>query len=110
VLRYIQIAKVLENSTDYSLQNTVRQALFLPTSRDVKYKAKAAIDTFFVRIGDVTAAALVYLGSTLLLDTQSFAIINIVMVLLWLTLAAGIGHHYRNVTARTTDKSNNASA
>jgi AAA family ATP:ADP antiporter len=110
VLRYIQIAKVLENSADYSLQNTVRQALFLPTSRDVKYKAKAAIDTFFVRAGDVTAAGLVYLGSTLALDTQSFAIINIVMVSLWLTLAAGIGNHYRSLTALNTGGSNNAGA
>jgi AAA family ATP:ADP antiporter len=109
-LRYIQIAKVLENSADYSLQNTVRQALFLPTSRDVKYKAKAAIDTFFVRIGDVAAAALVYAGSALALNTASFAIVNIVIALIWLTLAAGIGHHYRSLTARNTDRSNNAGA
>jgi AAA family ATP:ADP antiporter len=110
MLRWIQVAKVLENSTDYSLQNTVRQALFLPTSRDVKYKAKAAIDTFFVRIGDVTAAGLVYLGSTFLLDTQSFAVINIVVVLLWLILAAGIGHRYRALTARGMDGSHHAVA
>ena len=49
ILGYIQVAKIFENSTDYSLQNTARQALFLPTSREIKYKAKAAIDTFFVR-------------------------------------------------------------
>ena len=41
--------KILENSTDYSIQNTTRHALFLPTSREAKYKAKQAIDSFFVR-------------------------------------------------------------
>ena len=48
-LAVVRSAKLLENSTDYSLQNTIRQTLFLPVSRVAKYKAKAAIETFFVR-------------------------------------------------------------
>ena len=51
--------KIAENSLDYSLQNTSRQALWLLTSRDAKYKAKAVIDTFIVRAGDVCSAAVV---------------------------------------------------
>jgi AAA family ATP:ADP antiporter len=47
----IRTAKIFDNATDYSLQNTVRQSLFLRTSRAAKFKAKAAIDTFFVRAG-----------------------------------------------------------
>ena len=31
--------------------NTVRQMLFLPTTREEKYKAKQVIDSFVVRIG-----------------------------------------------------------
>ena len=53
VLAVIRIGKILENSTDYSIQNTARQALFLPTSREAKYKAKQAIDSFFLRTGDM---------------------------------------------------------
>ena len=33
VLGVIRLVKTAENATDYSLQNTVRQSLFLPTSR-----------------------------------------------------------------------------
>ena len=55
ILAVVRIGKILENSTDYSIQNTVRQALFLPTTREARYKAKAAIDTFCTRVGDVTA-------------------------------------------------------
>lgn len=57
--------KVVENSTDYSLQNTVQQALFLPTSRDAEYKAKAAIDTLFVRLGDLGSTGVVFVGALL---------------------------------------------
>ena len=51
LLAVVRWTKVLENSTDYSVMNTVRQALWLPTTREAKYKAKAAIDTFFTRGG-----------------------------------------------------------
>jgi AAA family ATP:ADP antiporter len=63
VLGIVQIAKVLENSTDYSIQNTARHALFLPTTREAKYKAKAAIDTFFWRVGDMLQAGFVLVGT-----------------------------------------------
>src|SRR5262249_14172636 len=34
ILSFIRLAKIGENSTDYSIQNTVRHALFLNTSRE----------------------------------------------------------------------------
>jgi hypothetical protein len=33
---YIRFAKIVENTTNYSLQNTARYALFLPTSTEAK--------------------------------------------------------------------------
>jgi AAA family ATP:ADP antiporter len=98
ILGYIQLAKIFENSTDYSLQNTARQTLFLPTSREAKYKAKAAIDTFFVRIGDVLSAVVVFIGTYWLLNTKAFATINVALVAVWLVLVAVIGRHYKKLT------------
>jgi AAA family ATP:ADP antiporter len=49
ILQVVRVLKIAENSTNYSLQNTVRAALLLPTTREAKYKAKAAIETFCVR-------------------------------------------------------------
>ena len=59
-LLYVKIA---ENSTDYSVMNTGKQMFWLPTSREEKYKAKQAIDNFFVRSGDMLAAGVVFLGT-----------------------------------------------
>jgi AAA family ATP:ADP antiporter len=105
VLGIIRWAKTAENATDYSLQNTVRQVLFLPTTREQKYKAKQAIDTFFVRAGDVLSAVLVFAGTTwLALSTQGFALVNAGLVFAWLILAILIGRHYRRLTqARAPD-------
>jgi AAA family ATP:ADP antiporter len=98
-LPFIRLAKIIENSTDYSLQNTARQALFLPTTREEKYKAKAAIDTFFVRIGDVLSTGLVFLSVQLSLDVRAMSMINVALVAIWLLLVAGIGRSYRAMAA-----------
>ena len=98
VLAVVRITKVLENSTDYSLQNTVRQALYLPASREAKYKAKAAIDTFFMRFGDVASAGIVYLGNALAAGIQTFAALNVLLTVAWLWVAGRIAAEHRRRT------------
>ena len=96
VLAVVRWAKTAENSTDYSLNNTVRNMLFLPTTREQKYKAKQAIDSFFWRAGDVLSALLVFVGTTLLAwQTTSFAVFNLALVITWLAVAVAIGRRYR---------------
>jgi AAA family ATP:ADP antiporter len=95
VLALVRGVKIAENATDYSIQNTVRNVLFLPTSRDEKYKAKQAIDSFFWRAGDVMSAALVFVGVTRLgLGTTGFARVNLVLAGIWLILAVAVGREY----------------
>jgi AAA family ATP:ADP antiporter len=100
ILRAVLVAKVAENSTDYSINNTIRNMLFLPCTREQKYSAKQAIDSFFVRMGDVLSAGIVFVGTTMLaLKPQGFAIINAAMVIVWLILAWRIGREYRELAA-----------
>jgi ATP:ADP antiporter, AAA family len=89
-LAFIRLIKIAENSTDYSIQNTARHALFLRTSRESKYKAKAAIDSFFWRAGDALSALLVFIGTRLAFNTRDFAIVNVALVLGWLFVAVAI--------------------
>ncbi|HKQ57231.1 MAG TPA: translocase [Candidatus Eisenbacteria bacterium] len=94
-LALIRVAKIGENALDYSLNNTARQALFLPTSREAKYKAKAAIDTLFVRAGDLLSAGLVFLGAFLSLRVREFALVNLGLTLVWLLIVVAIGRRHR---------------
>ena len=97
ILGLVRGVKTLENATDYSLQNTVRQALFLPTSREAKYKAKAAIDTFFTRFGDVIQAGLVKGGSELSAGLTGFAWLNVGLTLVWLWIASQLHREHRRM-------------
>ena len=90
----VRWVKTAENATDYSIMNTARQLLWLPTTREEKYKAKQAIDTFFTRGGDVVSAAVVYFGA-MRLGVAGFAAVNVVLVIVWLVVALRILQHHR---------------
>jgi AAA family ATP:ADP antiporter len=95
VLWVVRLLKIAENSTDYSIANTARQVLWLPTSAQTKYRAKPAIDSLFVRLGDGCAALTVLVGVHFLdLPTGVLFAVNVVLVLLWLALSAGIVRSY----------------
>ena len=100
VLGIIRWSKTAENATDYSLMNTLKGVLFLPTTREEKYKAKQAIDTLFMRAGDVLSAALVFAGTTWLgFAARQFALVNLGLVLVWLVIALRIGREFQRLTA-----------
>lgn len=99
ILKVVRWAKVAENSTDYSLNNTVRNALFLPLSHEEKFKAKQATDTFFVRGGDAASAGVVALGLHVFFwDTPHFAWFNVVAVGFWIVLTIFIGKKYASLS------------
>jgi AAA family ATP:ADP antiporter len=96
VILLVRWVKALENGTDYSLQNTTKAALFLVTKREEKYKAKAAIDTFFVRGGDTLSAVAVLVGTQVLgLRIERYALLNVVVVAVLLVICIRIIAAYR---------------
>jgi AAA family ATP:ADP antiporter len=100
VLAFIRMTKIVENATDYSLQNTVRRALFLPTSRDAKYKGLQAVETFFWRAGDMLSGVTTFvLVQWLALSVRGFAIVNLAIVVVWVVLAASLARENRRLTA-----------
>jgi AAA family ATP:ADP antiporter len=100
VLGIIRATKIGENATDYSLQNTVRRALFLPMSREVKYKALNAIETFFWRAGDMLSALSIFVMVGLLsLSVRATAIVSLVVVGVWLVIAVYLSRENRRLSA-----------
>src|SRR5262245_39701820 len=98
VLLVVQVMKTAENSTAYSINNTARQVFWLPTTPEMKYKAKPAIETFFVRLGDGLAAATTLVGVHLLaLSTPSYFVINIGLTVVWLLLCIVVVREHRRL-------------
>ena len=101
IVALVKAAKTAENATDYSLNNTLRQMLWLVTSPEMKYKAKQVVDTFCVRIGDVCSALSVYLlVDVAAFSVQRFAWLSIALGACWIFLALAIGRLYRGFEER----------
>jgi AAA family ATP:ADP antiporter len=86
----MRLLKTADNAVDYSIGNTTKQALWLPTTRQEKYKAKQAVDSFCVRAGDVIQAGVVYMGELASLAIPAFAAINLAMTAAWLVTVSAL--------------------
>ena len=99
ILAVVKAMKIAENSTDYSINNTARNVLWLPVSAELKYKGKPTIDSLFVRVGDGIAALTVLIGVQFLaLSTQSFFVLNVVLVFIWILLAFVVIREHRRLS------------
>jgi AAA family ATP:ADP antiporter len=100
VLGIVKVMKIAENSSNYSVNNTARHMLWLPTSKAMLYKAKTAVDTLFVRLGDGLAALTVLVGTRFLsLSILEFLVVNIALILAWIGLALFLVSENRRWTA-----------
>jgi AAA family ATP:ADP antiporter len=100
IIAAVRVGKIFENSADYSLQNTARHALYLPTSREAKFKAKQVIDAFCWRAGDVLQAVVVYAGTRLAFGIREFALLNEVFVVVWLGVAIAMHRKHSELVDR----------
>ena len=96
ILGLIKILKVAENSSSYSIHNTARHMLWLPTSKEMLYQAKPTVDTLFVRLGDGLAALTILVGTRVFsLENFGFVVINIALVLVWIVLSTYLQREHR---------------
>jgi AAA family ATP:ADP antiporter len=60
------------------------------------------VDSFFVRLGDLAAAFVVFAGTAwVTLDASGFAIVNLCLIALWLVLAVALVRRNRTLTPQT---------
>ncbi|MCP4675048.1 MAG: hypothetical protein GY854_06000 [Deltaproteobacteria bacterium] len=98
LLPLIRLVKIAENSTNYSLNNTAREILFLPVARQEKYEAKFAVDTCFWRCGDaLSMLAVLIMAGALGLGVAAFAGLNAVLVILWIIVVKHISARRREL-------------
>jgi ATP:ADP antiporter, AAA family len=90
-----------DNALNYSINQSAKESLYTPTSRDEKYKAKAFIDMFVQR-----AAKAIAVGVNLLLAAwvggfeavRWLSIVVVVLVAVWITAASYAGKRFRELT------------
>jgi len=91
----------LDNGFSYSINQSAKEALYVPTTRDEKYKAKAFIDMFVQRFAKAVAVG-VSLGITMVFREFSslrwLSGFTIAVIALWIFAVLYAGRSFKNMT------------
>ena len=94
VLLMGSLLNTTDNGFSYSINQSAKEALYVPTTRDEKYKAKAFIDMFVQRFAKALAVGLSLLITTLFAGYSSIrwlSLVTAVILLLWILAARYAG-------------------
>jgi AAA family ATP:ADP antiporter len=90
-----------DNGFSYSINQSAKEALYVPTSTDEKYKAKAFIDMFVQRFAKAVAVV-VSLGITSVFDTFAsirwLSAFTIAILVIWIAAARYAGREFREMS------------
>jgi AAA family ATP:ADP antiporter len=91
----------LDNGFSYSINQSAKEALYVPTTKDEKYKAKAFIDMFVQRFAKAVAVG-VSLGITMVFREFSslryLSAFTIGIIVVWIFAVRYAGRKFREVT------------
>lgn len=85
------VAQVAVRAAHFSTARPVREALYAALSPEEKYKAKAAIDTFVYRAGDVVGAQTEGMLGKLGMGLAALAAVAVPLALVWAALGMWLG-------------------
>ncbi|MGF1669532.1 MAG: NTP/NDP exchange transporter [Balneolaceae bacterium] len=98
-LLFATIMSASDNSLNYSIQQSAKEALYTPTSRDVKYKAKAFIDMFIQR-GAKAVAVFLNIGVAVIFGVENvfwLSLVVLVLVVVWIMLVRYMGRTFKSL-------------
>jgi len=92
---------ISDNAFSYSINQTARETLFVPTSADVKYKARAFANMFVQRFGK--GIAIVMAIALTALPIRFLSILAIVVVAIWAGFAVYAGRRFDTLTGEEAE-------
>lgn len=95
------LLNTVDNGFAYSVNQSAREALYTPTSRDEKYKAKAFIDMFVQRFAKAVAVGISLVITTVFTSFDAIrylSLFTIVMAVVWAAAAVYAGRRFHGLT------------
>jgi AAA family ATP:ADP antiporter len=90
-----------DNGFSYSINQSAKETLYVPTSRDEKYKAKAFIDMFVQRFAKALAVIISLVITSIFADFTSvkwLSFFTIAIVIVWLFAVRYAGNKFNEIT------------
>jgi len=97
VLWAAALLTISDNAFSYSINQTARETLFMPTSADVKYKARAFANMFVQRFGKGIAILMALLLAVI--PIRFLSVLVLAVVVIWAGFAVYAGRRFDMLTA-----------
>lgn len=103
-LAFATMMSASDNALNYSIHQSAKEALYVPTSRDEKYKAKAFIDMFVQRSAKLLAVGvnLAFAAWVGLQGVRWLSIATLLALAAWIPLARYLGRRFEERSADRT--------
>ncbi|MDT8392913.1 MAG: Npt1/Npt2 family nucleotide transporter [Bacteroidales bacterium] len=111
-LLFATIMSASDNSLNYSIQQSAKEALYTPTSRDVKYKAKAFID-MFVQRGAKAVSVFLNIGLAITFGIHNvhwLSLLVLALIIIWALLVRYTGRKFNDLEEKENSNENTKSA
>ena len=103
ILLFGSALNTTDNGFSYSINQSAKEALYVPTTKDEKYKAKAFIDMFVQRFAKAIAVGLSLGITTVFAEFSSIRWLSIVTVLIligWIATVRYTGRRFEELTSQ----------
>lgn len=103
-LVFVVAMSASDNALNYSINQSAREALYTPTTREVKYKAKAFIDMFVQRFAKVIAVALnlAFAAFVGIQDVRWLSLASIIVLVGWIAVVRYAGRQFEAQAAEVS--------
>ncbi len=98
-LLFATMMSASDNSLNYSINQSAKEALYVPTTKDEKYKAKAFIDMFVQRFAKVIAVVvnLVVVAYVSIENVRWLSLVAILVIVFWIGIARFAGKKFEEI-------------
>ncbi len=98
VLGVLFVAMVVIKALSYALNNPCKEIMYIPTSKDVKFKAKSVIDMFGGRSAKATGSGIKALVTSTAAPLAYGSIISLGIIGVWIAAARFVGRKNKELT------------
>lgn len=100
-LLFASLLNVADNGFNYSINQTARETLYVPTSNDEQYKARAFTNMFVQRVGKGLGIGIaLLLSATAITGVRWLSLVTLIIVVVWIAIALFAGRRFHQLSAQ----------
>jgi len=89
--------KASDKSLSYSVNQSIREILYIPVDPELRYRAKIFIDMFLQRFARGIGAVVAFIFIYLQIKVRYISLVSLVFIIIWITVSLKINKEYIDV-------------